>query len=424
MNSLPHLTVKDDKVAEGILSSVESNSGFLGMFLRKSQDESELIRTEKDLHKVGMFASVKHIQKTMQGTQVFVLGHRRISLDRLITPGPPAIGEVTHWAKLNVDQNSNIIRAYTNELMIAIKELVKVNPLAQEQVAQSSLRMEFSDPFKLADLAAAMTTSDGLELQKVLEEADPERRLALSLSLIRKEIEVYKIQKDIMTQVETKMSKQQREYLLKEQLKSIKQELGIEKDDKDALLNKFKEKLEIFKEHLKPEAKKVIDEEMEKMASLEKNSPEFNVTRAYLDWLTSLPWNISTEDTLNIKLARKVLDEDHFGLDDIKKRILEYIAVGKLKGSVNGKIICFIGPPGTDNIEIYNDIVCDVHLLIVINNFEGVGKTSIAKSIATALNRKFYRFSVGGLTDIAEIKGHRRTVLIFFNYEVDVISKF
>ena len=354
------LVVKDEKISEGILNSVENNSGFLGLFLSTAatpEASSELIKSKNDIHKVGVFAAVKHVQKTLQGTQLFVLAHRRITLDKFITFGPPAFADVTHWSSkpaLTQDLGSSIIRAYMNEIMIAIKELVKMNPLAQEQVAQSSLRMEFSDPFKLADLAAAMTTSDGAELQKVLEEPDPQQRLAIALTLIRKEIEVLKLQKDILNQVETKMSKQQREYLLKEQLKSIKQELGIEKDDKDALLNKFKEKFESFRNDLNPEVLKVINEEVEKMTSLEKNSPEFNVTRAYLDWLTSLPWNVSTEDSLNIKLASKVLDDDHFGLDDIKKRILEYIAVGKLRGSVNGKIICFIGPPGMYNQLIIN----------------------------------------------------------------------
>lgn len=166
-------------------------------------------------------------------------------------------------------------------------------------------------------------------------------------------------------------------------------QLGIEKDDKDELVSKFTSKISSFadKEFAnKVEIMRVINEELKKLSTLEKNSPEFNVTRSYLDWLTSIPHGKVTVDRLQLKAARAVLDKDHFGLDEIKKRILEFIAVGKLQGTVAGKIICFIGPPG-------------------------VGKTSIAKSIATALNRSFYRFSVGGLTDIAEIKGHRRTYI-------------
>lgn len=177
----------------------------------------------------------------------------------------------------------------------------------------------------------------------------------------------------------------------------------MEKDDKADLLDKYKHRLGEFElkrkqfadntfegpvhANIPEEIIKVIKEEIDKMSALERNSPEFNVTRSYLDWLTSIQWGNLTVDHLNLARARGVLDSDHYGLEDIKKRILEFIAVGNLKKSITGKIICFIGPPG-------------------------VGKTSIAKSIANALGRKFFRISVGGLTDIAEIKGHRRTVSI------------
>jgi Lon-like ATP-dependent protease len=203
-----------------------------------------------------------------------------------------------------------------------------------------------------------------------------------------------------------------------EQLKTIKKELGMEKDDKEAMMLKFQQRLDSFRiqkdnnnnidndddgstatssheptnmnrnsqaTHTIPEAVlEVIQDEMNKLSMLEKNSSEFNVTRNYLDWLTLLPWGKSTTDNFDIVAAKAILDADHYGLSDVKTRILEFIAVSKLRGEVQGRIICFVGPPG-------------------------VGKTSIGKSIAHALNRAFYRFSVGGLTDVAEIKGHRRT---------------
>ncbi len=167
------------------------------------------------------------------------------------------------------------------------------------------------------------------------------------------------------------------------------QELGMEKDDKEDMLNKYHEKLkevELRKSFIKEDTLKLIKEEMHKLESLEKNSPEFNVTRSYLDWLFAVPWGKLSHDVLHIRKAKEVLDEDHYGLEEVKNRILEFIAVGKLRGTVSGKIICLIGPPG-------------------------VGKTSIAASIARALNKNLYRFSVGGLTDTAEIKGHRRTYI-------------
>ena len=169
-----------------------------------------------------------------------------------------------------------------------------------------------------------------------------------------------------------------------EQLKSIKKELGIEKDEKTALVQKFRERIDPLKDLIPQTAMKVIEEEITKLEALEPASSEFSVTRNYLDWLTVLPWGTFSEERLDVNAAKQVLDEDHYGLSDVKDRILEFIAVGKLRGSTQGKILCFVGPPG-------------------------VGKTSIGKSIARALDRAYYRFSVGGLSDVAEIKGHRRT---------------
>merc|ERR1719263_1437077 len=178
------------------------------------------------------------------------------------------------------------------------------------------------------------------------------------------------------------MSANQRRYMLMEQLKLIKKELGLERDDKEALSAKFAERIAGVE---MPEAvKKVIDEELLKLQSLEPTSSEFNVTRSYLDWLTVLPWNTYSKEHFELARAETILAQDHYGLEDIKERIMEFIAVGALCGSTQGKIITMVGPPG-------------------------VGKTSIGKSIARSLNREFFRFSVGGLTDVAEIKGHRRT---------------
>lgn len=191
-----------------------------------------------------------------------------------------------------------------------------------------------------------------------------------------------KLQQKIGKEVEEKVKQQHRKFILQEQLKVIKKELGIEKDDKDAIGEKYREKLK--DKEVPQNVMTVIDEELNKLNFLESHSSEFNVTRNYLDWLTSLPWGVTSEENLSLDQATTTLDEDHYGMEDIKKRILEFIAVSQLKGSTQGKILCFHGPPG-------------------------VGKTSIARSIARALNREYFRFSVGGMTDVAEIKGHRRT---------------
>ena len=193
------------------------------------------------------------------------------------------------------------------------------------------------------------------------------------------------MQQEISAKVEEKMTEAQRKYFLMEQLKSIKKELGMERDDKEALIEKYRKQLSEYPA-VPDEIMETINSELEKLSTLEKNSAEFNVTRSYLDWLVGIPWGIETDENFDIRDARRILDRDHYGLDDVKDTILQFIAVGKLKGTVQGKILCLSGPPGT-------------------------GKTSIAKSVADSLGRKFYRFSVGGLYDVSEIKGHRRTYI-------------
>lgn len=301
----------------------------------------------------------------------------------------------------------------------------RLNPLFQQHVSYFARRVDVTNPYALADFAASLTTADARELQvrgdetvaaiarplhpgavsfvasrpdvhnptppfpsywpqDVLETVELEPRLGKALLLLKKEQQLTSLQQAIKADVEKRIDKQQRTYFLMEQLKSIKKELGLEKDDKDALVAKFTERAAGL--HMPPSAKAVFDEELEKLGVLERNSSEFNVTRSYLDWLTSVPWGKYSPDNFDLAAARSILDEDHYGMSDVKERILEFIAVGKLKGSVQGKILLLVGPPG-------------------------VGKTSIGKSIARSLGRAFYRFSVGGLSDVAEIKGHRRTYI-------------
>ena len=206
--------------------------------------------------------------------------------------------------------------------------------------------------------------------------------------LLKKELDLSKLQNSINQKIEATISKTQREFFLREQLKTIKKELGLEKDDKTCDIEKFESRLK--KRKVPDDVMQTIKEELEKLSVLEVQSAEYAVCRNYLDWLTIVPWGIysggGVEQGLDLKFAKKVLEEDHYGLNDIKERILEFIAVGKLSGGVKGSIICLVGPPG-------------------------VGKTSIGKSVARALKRQFYRFSVGGMRDEAEIKGHRRTYI-------------
>ncbi|GAA6051653.1 hypothetical protein JCM3770_001213 [Rhodotorula araucariae] len=284
------------------------------------------------------------------------------------------------------DKKSQMARAIAGEIIAVFKEIANLNPLFRDQIANFSMSQSagnvFEEPEKLADFAAAVSSGEVHELQEVLESMQVEDRLQKALVVLKKELMNAQLQNKISKDVENKIAKRQREYYLHEQLKGIKKELGLESDGKDKLVDKFADKAKTL---LMPEAvKKVFDEELNKLQSLEPAASEFNVTRNYLDWLTSIPWGRHTPENFDLPHAVKVLDEDHYGLKDVKDRILEFLAVGKLRGTVEGKILCFVGPPG-------------------------VGKTSIGKSIARALDRQFFRFSVGGLSDVAEIKGHRRT---------------
>ncbi|CAJ1403909.1 unnamed protein product [Effrenium voratum] len=318
--------------------------------------------------------------------QLLLSGLEIVQLEKVLNKGPPLQVQIAQVAYEDDGQDQEMLKATVKETMQTVKDIMKVNPSFREYAAminQQYERMMQVNPHMVAHFAASMTTAEAQELQKVLEATNAQDKLRIALELLKKELELSKLQQKIANQIEEKMSKHQREFMLREQLKQIKKELGIDKDDgSDTLLQKFKERLE--GKTLPKEVQEAIDSEVDKFSNLAKESQEYQITRNYLDWLTGMPWGVYSKDTFDLKKAREILDRDHYGLSDIKDRIREFIAVGVLKGSMQGKILCFVGPPG-------------------------VGKTSIGKSIAEALGREFHRFSVGGLYDVAEIKGHRRT---------------
>ncbi len=383
--------VKNQALVDHILNAPKPF--YFGLFTRKESGEGDSINNLDEVHKTGTLAlldTVFRLGGDGAGLQISFLAQRRIDLKEINNVGPPTIAEVKHWKRPDTASVSQQVKALTNEVISIFKEVMTLDPNLSEFKKHTPYYFptDAEDPYSIADQATfLLRTTDVKQLQLLLEEPNIEKRLETLYRLLVQEKEILKAQKEIARQVHESLDKAQREYFLREQLKVIKKQLGIEKDDKEELLTKYVEKLkEIEVRSPKEGALKVMKEEMKKLESLEKNSPEFNVTRSYLDWLFSIPWGQTTQDILHLEKAKTILDEDHYGLDEIKTRILEFIAVGKLRGSVTGKIICFIGPPG-------------------------VGKTSIGKSIARALDRKFYRFSVGGLTDTAEIKGHRRTYI-------------
>ena len=358
-----------------------SGHGLLGIVLANAASAEETV--PDNFNSIGVVSRVHKVRQVDDHLQVLVECVQRIRIEKILDKKPPFTARVRY-----LDDSSNIdkgeIKAYSLAVINTIKELLPLNPLYGEELKIFLDRMGPDDPSHLADFAASLTTANKEQLQEILSAVDLLPRMEKVLALLNNELELARTQHEIRKSVEDRMEGQQREFFLREQLKSIQKELGLEKDDRTAELDKFRERLEQLT--LSEQAQKRVDEEMGKFAILETGSPEYSVTRNYIDWITLLPWGKHSEDRLDLSAARKALDKDHYGLEDVKQRILEFLAVGIMKGEVSGSIILLVGPPG-------------------------VGKTSIGKSIADALGRSFYRFSLGGMRDEAEIKGHRRTYI-------------
>lgn len=445
------ITVRDPNVIAAIQEMLRRGQPYVGAFLFKDESsDKDIIESMDDVHDVGVFSQITSafpVNGEAESLTVVLYPHRRIKVSRLIPPKtsnisadamtieakeaddqpskdqvapeksgdvvasfeessatppstdvqpyeptsflrdyPVSLVDVDNMVEEPYDKKSPVLRAVTSEIVSVFREVAQLNHLFRDQISTFALTQSagnvHEEPTKLADFAAAVSTGEIRELQDVLETMNVEERLSKALMVLKKELMNAQLQSKISKDVENKIQKRQREYWLMEQMKGIRRELGIESDGKDKMVEKFREKAS--KLAMPDVVKKTFDEELSKLAHLEPAASEFNVTRNYLDWLTQIPWGQQSAENFGIKNAMTVLDEDHHGLKDVKDRILEFIAVGKLRGTVEGKILCFVGPPG-------------------------VGKTSIGKSIARALNRQYYRFSVGGLTDVAEIKGHRRT---------------
>ncbi len=351
--------------------------GFIGLVLSYGKDVEE--PSGDDLHKVGTAAKiVRKVNLPDGGINIFISTLKRFRIKKFISKEHP----ITIAAEYLEDKNfeSNEVRALTRSLITEMKQISENNPLFSEQMRLNMVNIDH--PGKIADFITSILNIERDEQQDILETLDVHERMMKVLVFIRKEQELMSIQQRIMKQINEKISKSQREYFLKEQLKAIKQELGMPVDSKSSEYQRFKEAID--KLDLEKDVAEQVQQELEKFSLMDTNSSEFIVTRNYLDTIIGLPWGNPAPTDLDMKRARRILDEDHYGLEDVKERILEYLAVRKLKKDSKGSILCLVGPPG-------------------------VGKTSVGKSIARALNKKFFRFSVGGMRDEAEIKGHRRT---------------
>ena len=374
------LVYEGQEIIDSMKQLAERHEHYVGLVLLR--DEAKPFESG-NLYDVGVVAKVvKALELEGRTLHLVVECLNRFRIESFID-GQPLRARVHYHYETSYKDNLEI-RAYTVAVINTIKELLKHNPLYEEELRLFASRVGVDEPHRLADFAASLTTADRKELQDILATYPIFDRLKKVISLLNRELNVSKVQRRIRENIEEKVSAQQRKFFLHEQLQEIRRELGMDQDPREQELATLKKRAEglVFSE----EAQKAFDEEMTKLSTLDQGSPEYGVTRNYLDWLVSLPWGKFTKDRFSLKSAATALNKHHSGLDDVKDRILEFIAVGSRKQQVGGSIVLFVGPPG-------------------------VGKTSLGRAIAEAVGRPFYRFSVGGMRDEAEIKGHRRTYI-------------
>ena len=353
----------------------------VGLIMSKNEPESQNNRYSlADLHSVGTCAVILKMAKVAENkTQILLQGISRFQIQELLDR--PSYQQ----ARIKVIEDKEVkdieTEALMSNLVALFDRILKLSPFLPTEFGP--MAKSVTEAGILADLIASIINAPAEEKQKILDIADTKERLKELTRLVTHQMDILELGNKIQTKVKDDIDKGQRDFYLRQQLKAIKQELG-ETDENVVETDEYRKKIDA--RNLPEEAKKEANRELERLSRMHPSSAEYTVASTYLDWITALPWNESTEDNLDIKKARKILDEDHYGLAKAKKRIIEYLAVRKLKPDSKGPILCFVGPPGT-------------------------GKTSLGHSIARALERKFARMSLGGVRDEAEIRGHRRTYI-------------
>jgi ATP-dependent Lon protease len=367
--------------ATSLVDEAMARDRMIGFVLpKKSPASSEAKYQPEDLYEIGTSAAILRMAKSDENkTQLLMQGISRFRILEFVE------GKSYLQARVEViaekEDKDLEIEALMSNLVGLFDRVVKLSSFLPQEFG--AMAKSIPDAGVLADMVASIINVSQQEKQKILETLDVRQRLKEMTRLVNHQVEILELGNKIQSQVKGDMDKSQRDYYLRQQLKAIKQELGEEEDNK-LEVDEYRAKIE--KKDLSPEARREAERELERMSRMHPSSAEYTVVSTYLDWITALPWNEGTEDNLDIRAARKVLDEDHYGLEKAKKRTIEYLAVRKLKPDMKGPILCFVGPPGT-------------------------GKTSLGHSIARALGRKFIRISLGGVHDEAEIRGHRRTYI-------------
>ncbi len=364
----------DVKVAEQAFEK----DGFIGIVMLKNDAENPCVA---DLHRVGTVARIiKKINLPDGGINIFVSTIKRFKIRKTLHSQAPMAAAVDY---LEEEENNTFeVKALTRALISEMKEVSENNPLFSDEMRLNMVNID--NPGKIADFIASILNTDKDDQQKILETLNVRQRMEQVLVFIKREQELLRVQKKISQDINERVDKNQREYFLREELKAIQDELGETAEGNATDYQKFKTKIDELK--FEGEIKETVESELEKFKLMDPNSSEFIGTRNFLELVVNLPWHETVQEDYDLGRAKKILENDHFGLDDVKKRILEYLAVRKMKKDAKGSIMLLVGPPG-------------------------VGKTSVGKSIANAMNKPFYRFSVGGMRDEAEIKGHRRTYI-------------
>ena len=372
------LQVGRDKSVKALNQAVADDAPIA--LVTQRQAEKEDISEPSELYTVGTLAKIAQVVQLQDGTvRAIVQGQQRIRLHGFVQSDPYIVAEVELLDDSNPDGLE--VQALMRSVQAQVETYVQSGAPVPPEAAVAARNI--TEPGLLADMVAYSPDMSTEQRQELLEFVDVVARLKFVSNFLAHQIEILELKGKIQSEVKSEMDKTQREYILREQLKAIQRELG-EDDPQQAEINELREKIEAagMPEEIKARAIKEID----RMSRIPSASPEVGVIRTYVDWLVGLPWDVSTVDNLDIREAAKILDEDHYGLEKIKERILEYLAVRTLADTIRSPILAFIGPPG-------------------------VGKTSLGKSVARAMNRKFVRMSLGGIHDEAEIRGHRRTYI-------------
>jgi ATP-dependent Lon protease len=361
-----------------LIEDVGQNSRIIGLTAQRNPEDEN--PAPEALYQRGTAVRIlKMLKYPDQSVRVLVQGLARIELGQFTQREPYFMVRVTRLPETFTPEKE--AEALQANLVSQFSKFVSLVPYLPDEL--QVMAMQVRDPARLTDLVASYLKIAVEELQDLLTTLDVRQRLEKLLVILTREIELLELGHKIQSQVQSELNKSQREYYLRQQLKAIQKELG-EGDGRASEIEELVKKIEAAK--LPEEARKAADKELDRLRMIPPESAEHTVVRTYIDWLATLPWSVATEDNLDIKHAREVLDEDHYDLEKVKERILEFLAVRKLNPNTKGPILCFVGPPGT-------------------------GKTSLGKSIARALGRKFQRLSLGGIRDEAEIRGHRRTYI-------------